>query len=82
MLDFQDIKNRVSYTDVVSFLALNGKRVGEQFRAKCPACTTDNDRSLVLTSPQGREATFFGSSHTCAASASDKRHKRSLTTST
>lgn len=53
MLDFRDIKDRVTYNDVLSFLALNGKRVGEQFRAKCPACNTDNDRSLVLTPGKG-----------------------------
>ena len=52
-VDFAAVKARVTYNDVLRFLDLHGKRVGEQLRGKCPACDTDNDRALVLTAGRG-----------------------------
>lgn len=52
-VDFAAVKARVTYNDVLRFLNLHGKRVGEQWRGRCPACNTDNDRALVLTAGRG-----------------------------
>lgn len=52
-VDFAAVKAHVTYNDVLRFLNLRGKRVGEQWRGRCPACNTDNDRALVLTAGRG-----------------------------
>lgn len=52
-VDFTAIKARVTYNDVLRFLDLHGKKVGEQWRGSCPACGSDNDRALVLTAGRG-----------------------------
>ena len=52
-IDFTAVKARVTYNDVLRFLDLHGKKVSDQWRGKCPACNTDNDRALVLTAGRG-----------------------------
>lgn len=52
-VDFAAVKTRVTFNDVLRFLQLHGKKVGEQWRGKCPACDSDNDRALVLTAGRG-----------------------------
>lgn len=52
-VDFAAVKARVTYNDVLRFLGLHGKKVSDQWRGRCPACNTDNDRALVLTAGRG-----------------------------
>lgn len=52
-VDFAAVKARVTYNDVLRFLDLHGKKVSDQWRGRCPACDTDNDRALVLTAGRG-----------------------------
>lgn len=52
-IDFQDLKERVAYADAISFLKLNLKRHGAQWRGRCPVCKSGGDRALVVTDGRG-----------------------------
>jgi hypothetical protein len=47
------LKERVSFADVISFLNLDLKRHGPQWRGKCPVCKSGGDRALVITDGKG-----------------------------
>lgn len=52
-IDFKELKERVSFTDTISFLNLNLKRHATGWRGKCPACEAGGDRALVITEGKG-----------------------------
>lgn len=52
-IDFADVKERVSFADAVSYLSLDLKRSGNQWRGACPACNAGGDRALVVTEGRG-----------------------------
>lgn len=47
------MKQRVSFGDAVSLLALTVKQNGNQWRGACPACKKGGDRALVITEQKG-----------------------------
>lgn len=52
-IDFQELKGRVSFADAITFLNLDLKRHGNQWRGKCPVCKSGGDRALVVTDGKG-----------------------------
>jgi DNA primase len=48
-IDFAELKERVSVTDVIPMLNLTGKQKGDQWRGACPRCDAGGDRALVIT---------------------------------
>lgn len=52
-IDFSALKAALSFGDVVDKLGLELKQSGNQWRGKCPACQSDNDRALVVTEGKG-----------------------------
>jgi len=52
-LDFQALKDSVSFGDAVTLLNLNLKKAGNQWRGPCPACEAGGDRALVVTEGRG-----------------------------
>ena len=52
-VDFAAVKEAVSFSDAISFLDLQLKKAGNQFRGPCPACGSGGDRALVLTEGRG-----------------------------
>jgi len=48
-IDFEDLKNETSITDVAQLLPLQLKKEGEKFRAPCPACGNKNPRALAIS---------------------------------
>ena len=51
-VDFQAVKEAVSFADAVQYLDLAMKKQGNQFRGICPKCG-GNERGLVLTEGKG-----------------------------
>jgi CHC2 zinc finger len=49
MLDFQLVKSRISIEMGASYLGLELKPEGAQFRTACPHCKQGGDRALVVT---------------------------------
>ena len=52
-VDFAEVKEKVSFADAISYLDLNVKRAGNQWRGPCPACQSGGDRALVITEGKG-----------------------------
>ena len=52
-VDFALVKEKVSFADAISYLNLNLKPSGNQWRGKCPACNSGGDRALVVTEGKG-----------------------------
>jgi DNA primase len=52
-LDFKAIKAAVFIEDAANLLKLTLKKSGAQFRAACPACRNDDERTIVLTPARG-----------------------------
>ena len=52
MVDFNEVKARVSFADAITKLALNLKQNGNQWRGECPQCK-GGERSLVITESKG-----------------------------
>ena len=52
-LDFKAIKQAVTLERAAQCLNLSVKQSGHQLRGLCPACQTDNERSLALTPSKG-----------------------------
>lgn len=53
MIDFQALKQAVSFADAVDKLGLELKPSGNQMRGVCPACKAGGDRALVVTEGKG-----------------------------
>lgn len=52
-IDFEEVKNAVSFEATLSHLSLDLKRSGNQWRGPCPACNGGGDRALVVTEGKG-----------------------------
>lgn len=52
-IDFQAVKEAVSFTDAISLLGLKLKHAGNQWRGPCPACRSAGERALVVTEGRG-----------------------------
>jgi len=52
-IDFQEVKDRVSFADTISLLHLELKRSGNQWRGPCQTCNSGGDRALVVTDGKG-----------------------------
>ena len=52
-IDFQELKERVDIESVCSFLQLDLKNNGKQMRGACPACSSNSERSFVVTPAKG-----------------------------
>jgi CHC2 zinc finger len=48
MVDFQDLKARVSIEQIVQMLGLTMKKNGQQLRGPCTACRSGGDRALAV----------------------------------
>ena len=54
MIDFQALKEAVGIEEVArNFLQMKVTEDGEQLRAQCPSCETEDPRSLVITPSKG-----------------------------
>lgn len=53
MLDFAEVKSRVSIETTASMIGLKLTRAGKQFRSPCIACNQGGDRALVITPEKG-----------------------------
>lgn len=51
-VDFKEVKERVSFDDVISFLELKLSTEGHQYRGACP-CEKGGERALVITPSKG-----------------------------
>jgi DNA primase len=52
-VDFKAIKAAVSIEDAANLLKLLLKKSGVQLRSACPACSNDDERTIVLTPARG-----------------------------
>lgn len=52
-VDFQELKERVTYAQVVQLAGLQMKHSGTQWRGPCPRCKKGGDRTLVVTEGKG-----------------------------
>ena len=52
-IDFKAIKAAVSIEDAANLLKLTLKKSGAQLRSACPACSNDDERTIVLTPSRG-----------------------------
>jgi DNA primase len=52
-IDFKAIKAAVSIEDAANLLKLTLKKSGAQLRSACPACSNDDERTIVLTPARG-----------------------------
>lgn len=52
-IDFQEIKEKVSFADTIALLKLELKRSGNQWRGPCTTCQSGGDRALVVTDGKG-----------------------------
>lgn len=52
-IDFNAVKEAVSFSDAIEYLNLRLKLAGNQFRGPCPVCTSAGDRALVVTPDRG-----------------------------
>lgn len=52
-IDFAEVKEKVSFADAISYLKLELKGSGNQWRGPCPACNSGGDRALVVTEGRG-----------------------------
>ena len=52
-IDFKSLKQQIDLEDAINYLGLTLKRNGRQWRGKCPACNTGDDRALVITDGRG-----------------------------
>lgn len=50
MIDFNDLKSRLSVLDVAEFLNLTLKQEGNTYRSACPACNAGGPRAIELFS--------------------------------
>lgn len=48
-VDFADVKANNPIESAITLLDLKVKRTGDQYRGRCPACDTDDERALVIT---------------------------------
>ncbi|MEK7994740.1 MAG: CHC2 zinc finger domain-containing protein [Planctomycetota bacterium] len=48
-IDFAAIREQVSLEQAMEYLGLKTKKQGETYRADCPACKTNDQRSLAIT---------------------------------
>jgi DNA primase len=51
MVDFQELKSRITFEAVITKLALQLKQIGNQWRGKCPC--SDSERTIVVTEGKG-----------------------------
>ena len=49
LIDYAELKTRVSIHDAIQKLGLELKPAGHQLRGFCPQCKTGSDRALVIT---------------------------------
>lgn len=50
MINFEEIKSKLSITSVIDILSLNhSKEPNGQLRMRCPACDSKDDRAIVVT---------------------------------
>jgi hypothetical protein len=52
-IDFNRLKERVTYEQAVDALRLSMRRHSYSWRGKCPACDSQSDRALVVTEGKG-----------------------------
>lgn len=52
-IDFQELKNKLTMEQVADYLNLDLKPSGNQLRGNCPACNSDNPRTLAITPSKG-----------------------------
>lgn len=52
-IDFDELKEKTSFGDVVRLLGLTLKQSGNQWRGPCPTCKSGGDRALVVTEGKG-----------------------------
>ena len=60
MLDFQELKTRVSIEQVLSLLRITAKAHGSQLRTACPICKNTDQRSFVVTPAKNLFYCFSG----------------------
>lgn len=48
-VDFEELKARVGFGQVIQLLALPMKKTGNQWRGACPTCAKGGERALVVT---------------------------------
>ena len=60
MLDFQELKTRVSIEQVLSLLGITAKAHGSQLRTACPICKSTDQRSFVVTPAKNLFYCFSG----------------------
>ncbi len=48
-VDFNELKERVSFGQTIDLLGIQMKKSGAQWRGACPACKKGGDRALVVT---------------------------------
>ncbi len=53
LVDFATLKQRLTIEQAAQILGLSLKPEGDKFRAMCPACKSDDPRSLVITPAKG-----------------------------
>lgn len=53
MVQFSDVKARVSLEDAARLLGLKLKQSNHQMRGPCPACPNGGERTLVITPGKG-----------------------------
>ena len=53
MVNFNDVKERVSLPDAIKMLGLQLAEKEGVYRGRCPACNAGGDRALVVTPPKG-----------------------------
>lgn len=52
-IDFEALKASTTIEQTAKLLGLELKQAGQSLRGKCPACNTDDPRSLVITPAKG-----------------------------
>lgn len=52
-VDFNELKEKTSFGEVVRLLGLTLKHSGNQWRGPCPTCKSGGDRALVVTEGKG-----------------------------
>jgi DNA primase len=60
MIDFAELKTRVSIEQVLQLLGITFKPHGNQLRGPCPICKNTDQRSFVVTPAEGLFYCFAG----------------------
>jgi hypothetical protein len=58
VINFADVKAKVTVEQVCAWLGIELKSVGEQYRAQCPICQDGGDRAFVVTPSKQLWKTF------------------------